>query len=288
MHSKNRFLASTKNANPNQPMTIDAVRAAAPSAFATEKHASRSERFAYIATAVVIDAMMKEGFQPFAATQGKSRIEGKENFTKHLIRFRHPSATMTKTGAVPEVVLLNAHDGTSSYKLFGGAFRIICTNGLIAADSTIGEIKIPHVGQIVEQVVEKSFQIIDQTRSIGERIEEWNQLQLTNGEQTILAESAREMRFANAEGTITTHVQAAQLLNVRRAEDRGNDLWTVFNRVQENVMRGGIEGETTDRNGRNVHRSSRPINGIDDNVKLNRALWLLTERMAELKRGVAA
>jgi hypothetical protein len=287
---KDRFLASTKGAeNRNHPMTIDAIRAAAPSAFAETKHDSRSDRFTYIPTAAVIDGLMKEGYQPFAAVQGRSRIEGKENFTKHLIRFRHPDAvTQMVRDSVPEIVVMNAHDGTSSYKLFGGVFRIVCTNGMIVSDSTIGSITIPHKGDIVQQVVVKSFEIIDQTKAITGRIDEWSQLQLTNGEQNALAESAHAMRFADAEGKITTPITPTQLLNVRREEDRRADLWTVFNRVQENVMRGGIEGVATDRNGRQVHRSTRGINGIDENVKLNRALWLLSERMAELKRGVAA
>jgi hypothetical protein len=272
----------------NQPMTIDAVRAAAPSAFAVQKHDSRSERYTYIPTAAVIEGLMREGYQPFAAVQGRSRVEGKENFTKHLIRFRHPNAAQIVRDSVPEVVVMNSHDGTSSYKLFGGVFRIICTNGMIVADSTIGAITIPHKGNIVEQVVMKSFEIIDQTKAITGRIDDWSQLQLTNGERDALAESAHAMRFADNEGKITTPITPAQLLTVRREEDRRADLWTVFNRVQENVMRGGIEGVATDRNGRQVHRSTRGINGIDENVKLNRALWLLSERMAELKRGVAA
>jgi len=64
----------------------------------------------------------------------------------------------------------------------------------------------------------------------------------------------------------------------RRFEDRGNDLWTTFNRIQENLMRGGLSGHN--RNGRRL--TTRPIAGVSENVRLNRALWTLTERMAQL------
>ncbi|MBN3807442.1 DUF945 domain-containing protein, partial [Paraburkholderia sp. Ac-20336] len=70
-----------------------------------------------------------------------------------------------------------------------------------------------------------------------------------------------------------------QLLAPRRFEDRRDDLWTVFNRVQENLTKGGLHGRS--RTGRAM--STRPITGIDENVKLNRALWMLAEAMRQMK-----
>ncbi|MFM9755269.1 DUF932 domain-containing protein, partial [Streptomyces turgidiscabies] len=61
--------------------------------------------------------------------------------------------------------------------------------------------------------------------------------------------------------------------------DRKNDLWAVFNRVQENLVKGGLNGRTA--NGRN--QRTRPVQGIDQNLRLNRALWLLAEGMRQLK-----
>jgi len=262
-------------------LTLDAVRAIAPSAFATTAHESRSDRYTYIPTSTVIEAMMREGFQPFKAAQGNSRIEGKREYTKHMIRFRHQSAIEVKVGdSVPEVVLINSHDGTSAYKLIAGIFRLVCSNGLVVAESTTGSLNIAHKGDVVANVIEGSFQIVDESRKALGVTENWSRLQLTSGEQQAFAEAAHVVRFADSEGKVETPITAAQLLRPRRSEDTNSDLWRTFNRVQENVVRGGIHGyDSTAR--RRV--STREVKGIDQDVKLNRALWTLAERMAELK-----
>lgn len=289
-----------------QPLTLDALRHYAPSAFATEAHESRSARYTYIPTSEVITALMREGFQPFKATQSRSRIEGKSEFTKHMIRFRHPDsfAAIQRVGdSVPEVVLINSHDGTSAYKLSAGLFRLVCSNGLMVADSTVEMLSVQHKGNIVDQVIAASFQIVGQSEKALAEADKWQQLALTAGEQGAFADAARELRFSDAEGTIATPITAAQLLQPRRSEDangpvdwRGartdqgpkQDLWHTLNVVQENVIRGGLHGlqRTTDeRTGRRTVRrvTTREVKGIDQDVKLNRALWMLAERMAELK-----
>ena len=288
------------------PLTLDALRHFAPSAFATEAHESRSVRYTYIPTSEVIAGLMREGFQPFKATQSRSRIEGKYEFTKHMIRFRHPDsfAAIQRVGdSVPEVVLVNSHDGTSAYKLSAGLFRLVCSNGLMVADSTVGMLSIMHKGNIVDQVIEGSFEIVAQSEKALAKSDEWGRLALTAGEQGAFADVARELRFADAEGTIQTPITATQLLRPRRTEDangpvdwRGNraaqgpkqDLWHTLNVVQENVVKGGLHGfqQSIDKQtGRKTARrvTTREVKGIDQDVKLNRALWMLAERMAELK-----
>ena len=285
-----RFGGHSNLSNGNTALTMDQLRSAVPSAFALDKHDSRSQRYTYIPTVNVIEGLMGEGFQPFKAIQGKSRVEGKQEFTKHLIRFRHQSQTLATVGdSAPEVILINSHDGTSSYKLIAGIFRMVCSNGLIVADSTVGSLSVPHKGDIVSQVIEGSFEIIGNSNRALETTREWQNLQLTAGEQNAFAEAAHELRFADAEGEVTTPIQAAQLLNPRRNADNGNDLWRTFNRVQENVIRGGLHGMGRDANNRLRRVTTREVRGIDQDVKLNRAMWMLTEKMAELKGvGVAA
>ena len=165
-------------------------------------------------------------------------------------------------------------------------FRIVCSNGLVVAESTVGSLAVPHKGNIVDRVIEGSFEIIDNSRKALEATKVWGQLQLTNGEQAAFAEAAHELRFADSEGEINTPIQAPQLLRARRSDDSGNDLWRTFNRVQENVIKGGLHGIGRDAENRVRRVTTREVKGIDQDVKLNRALWVLTEKMAELK-GVA-
>ena len=235
---------------------------------------------------------MGEGFQPFKAVQGGSRIEGKAEFTKHMIRFRHADSINVAGGNVPEVVLINSHDGTSSYKLLSGIFRIVCTNGLVVCERNMGELTVPHKGDIVRQVIEGSFQIIDDSRKALGTIDAWQGLALSAGEQDAFAEAAHTLRFSDSEGKVDTPITASQLLTPRRTADRAEngsswsrpapDLYRTLNVVQENSIKGGLSAFRRD--GLNTRRvTTREVRGIDQDVKLNRALWQLAERMAELK-----
>lgn len=297
------FASRTNSRNIPAPLTASQLRSIVPSAYATDKHESRSNRFTYIPTSEVIDGLIANGFQPYQAMQGGSRIEGKREFTKHLIRFRQIGAQVSKVGdTLPEVVLVNAHDGTSSYKLMAALFRLVCMNGLMISDQTFGELTVPHKGNIVHNVIEGSFEIIGQAKKAIARVEDWSHLALTAGEQDAFADAAHTLRFADAEGKTETPITAAQLLAPRRLEDMREgaarygerrpapDLYRTLNVVQENVIRGGLSGFARNAETRRTRRvTTREINGIDQNVRLNRALWQLAERMAELKgaRAVA-
>jgi len=106
----------------------------APSVFAEGAHESRSARYAHIPTVDVLRGLAREGFKPFFAVQGKCRTEGKENFTKHMLRFRHEDQIARSGADVNEVILINSHDGTSSYQMLAGCFRFVCSNGLVCGN----------------------------------------------------------------------------------------------------------------------------------------------------------
>ena len=108
-----RFANSTRVLRSQTPLDEEEMRAAAPSIFAAGKHASRSERYTYIPTIEVLRGLKKEGFEPFMVAQGKSRIEGKTEFTKHMVRMRHAGQVSTRAEA-NEIILINSHDGASS------------------------------------------------------------------------------------------------------------------------------------------------------------------------------
>jgi hypothetical protein len=96
-----RFAPSTHVLYSDTPLSEDQMRRAAPSIFAVGKHASRSERYTYIPTIEVLRGLSREGFRPFMVAQGTSRIEGKTEYTKHMIRIYVPSRTMSRTTASP-------------------------------------------------------------------------------------------------------------------------------------------------------------------------------------------
>lgn len=88
----------------------------------------------------------------------------------------------------------------------------------------------------------------------------------------------------------TTTVAPRALLKARRDADEGSDLWTTFNRVQENAIRGGLDDHRPARFDQERQRQvparslrTRPVKSIDGDVKLNKALWTLAEELAKAK-----
>ncbi len=259
----------------NEPLTDEQIARYAPSVLATEAHESRGERYAFIPTIEVLNGLRAEGFQPFEVRQTRCRDAGKREHTKHLVRLRHPDAISTQ-GETPEIVLLNSHDGTSSYQLLAGFFRFVCSNGLIAGD-VCNDIRVRHSGNVVGDVIEGSFRVLDNVKQISDRIETYRAITLDDNEQLAFAEAAQQLRWGDS---APLH-EAGQVIRPRRFEDRQNNLWSVFNRAQENLIKGGLSGRSA--SGRRTR--TREVGGVTENVKLNRALWTLADHLAKFKTG---
>lgn len=259
-----------------RPLTNDELMHVVPSIFSEDKHDSRSERYTYIPTITVLETLREEGFLPFFACQTRTRDKGKRAHTKHMMRLRRSGQIAGKE--VPEIILLNSHDGSSSYQMIPGMFRFVCTNGMICGQ-TFGEIRVPHKGDVVEQVIEGAYEVLGIFDEITESREIMKDTALTREEQEIFAQTALGWRYdENSEGK---HIPLApsDLLNVRRNEDKSNDLWTTYQRVQENMTKGGLLGKTA----QGKRQRTRAVTGIDGDVKLNRALWGMAEMMQKLK-----
>lgn len=288
MHTINATYNPHARFDTGRGMTEDEIRAVAPSVFATTAHESRSDRFAPIPTIEVVRGLRNEGFEVVGAKQSLTRVEGKAPFTKHLLRIRKmdSDASYAVGDTVAEMLLKNANDGTSVYDLFAGLFRIACLNSMVAALGTIDTVKIRHTGKdVIGKVIEGTFNVIENAKLALAAPEQWSQVKLDREESLALAEGARMIRFGDAEGNIDSPITAAQLLTARREQDADRtNLWTNFNVLQENVIRGGLRGVRVDaETGRRRRTSTRGVNGIDQDVRLNRALWTLANRMAEMK-----
>lgn len=260
----------------DSPLSDDQIRRVAPSIFADGKHESRSERYTYIPTIDVLRGLRNEGFQPFMVCQTRVRDQGKREFTKHMLRLRH--AGQINGDEANEIVMLNSHDGSSSYQMLAGVLRFVCQNGMVAGEN-VRDIRVPHKGNIVQNVINGAFDVLDGFDLIREQKDGMRAVELNRDEQQAFARSALALRYDPTDAEAPAPVTDSQLLAPRRFEDRRDDLWTVFNRVQENLTKGGLHGRS--RTGRSM--STRPITGIDQNVKLNRALWMLADAMRQMK-----
>jgi hypothetical protein len=142
---------------------------------------------------------------------------------------------------------------------------------------TLNDIRVPHKGNIVDNVIEGAFRVVEDFGRINDQVDSMKSLALNVGEQEAFAHAALSLKYDPELGAAP--ITERQILEPKRREDVGDDLWRTFNRVQERMLQGGVHGRTA--NGRRM--TTRAVTGIDSDIRLNRALWLLAEQMKKLK-----
>ncbi|MGH8115199.1 MAG: DUF932 domain-containing protein [Rhodanobacteraceae bacterium] len=274
MQLASRFASRSPVLRSDHPLSDDQIRAVAPSIFADAPHESRSQRYSYIPTATVLDKLRGEGFEPFMVTQTRVRQDDRRDYTKHMLRLRH--ASQINGREANEIILLNSHDGTSSYQMLAGMFRFVCKNGLVCGD-TVADVRVPHKGDVAAQVIEGAYEVLHGFDRAQQSRDAMQAVTLDDGESEVFARAALALKYddPNKPAPITE----TQVLVPHRYDDNGRDLWSTFNRLQENLLRGGLHGRSA--NGRRL--TTRPVQGIDQDLRLNRALWLLADGLRQLK-----
>ena len=260
------------------------IRKVAPSAFAETPAADRSDRYAFIKTIDIIHGMEQQGFQVVRAVEARTRVEERRGFTKHMIVFRHRDhmgyAPMRALRRMPEIILINSHDGSSSYQLHAGLIETICSNGLIVADELFATVRVQHTGRILDAVLDGADHVMHSLPGILGTAEQWSSLALTQPLRLAFADAAAYLRWEEAQRPVTPE----QLLTPHRHDDTQPNLWKTFNVVQENILRGGLKG-TSPTSGRQAR--TREVSSVNEHVRTNKALWRLAGEMARLM-GVAS
>jgi|TARA_Y100000780_G_C13642370_1_gene401071 hypothetical protein len=269
-----RFASHSPVLRSDSPLSDDQIRRVAPSIFAEAPHESRSQRYAYIPTSQVLAELRKEGFRPFMVTQTRVRNDDRRDYTKHMLRLRH--ASQINGREANEIILLNSHDGTSSYQMLAGMFRFVCSNGLVCGD-TVADVRVPHKGDVAGQVIEGAYEVLSGFECVKQSRDAMRAITLDDGEAEVFARAALALKYDTTDKPAP--ITESQILMPRRFDDRRPDLWSVFNRTQENLTKGGLSGRSA--NGR--RQRTRAVQGIDSDVRLNRALWLLADGLRQLK-----
>ncbi len=267
-------------------LNLETLKHYAPSIFTTESAEGTSNKYKFISTIEVVNGLIGEGFMPVSAMQSCTRLAHKRLYTKHMLRFRHVDSVPTVGGGLfPEIVLINSHDGLSSYKLMAGLYRMVCSNGLVVGD-TFKEVRVRHQGDVVGNVIEGTYEVVKEANRALSHADTMSGIQLTNAEKSIFADAVHQIRFDGDDSITSGVIKPEQFLRPRRYAEAGkNDLFSVMNIVQENVIRGGLRGVGRDETGRLKRVTTRHIKSIDQNNSLNRAIWTLAEKMKELKAG---
>jgi hypothetical protein len=252
-------------------LTESQLRAACPAVFAKAPAAKLSERYRFVNTWDLVKPLIDEGFVVTQVQQKRPRpgMENTMETTRHLLRLRHTTAPMIVGEAFPELVLVNGHAGQTRFSMYAGIFRLICSNGMVIGNAT-DALNTRHTGNLAE-IMAEAQRVIKSAQEKARTVEAWLKLQLNKSQRFDFAKAAMQLAF----GSDSTF-DPALLLAPRRELDKATDLWHVFNVVQENVMRGGIEYQTASQ-----HRAqTRGFTNVHRGVEFNAALWETAEEFA--------
>lgn len=245
----------------------------------TQPHEKTSSKYSLIPTSRALTVLQDHGWMPAKVNEARIRKESNRGFQSHMVRLRQPKDMNANinSGEFPEIVLINSHMGSASFQIMLGFFRLVCSNGAIAGEN-VESYRIRHVGFTEEKFENALSRLISQAPKVIESVNSFKSIELTSNEQKIYAQSAIEL--VRGEDNKFS-IDPSMLVAPRRSEDRAPSLWNTFNIVQEKFIRGGLR--VTRQDGRRT--TMRAVKSIDKDVAINRALWTLTEKMAQLKTG---
>jgi hypothetical protein len=285
---------SGRNTNLEQGNRFDYTQL--ESVMATSSHHRTSDKYNFVPTVKLIELLEKNGWFVSSGRETNAR-EGRKGYQKHMLRFRKKDdvgRALKLDEVIPEILLTNAHDGGAAFKMMSALWRCWCSNGCVTADSTVADHRILHKGYTEDKVMDAVYHIVEDTPKVIESVNRFQNISLTESEQRVFGESALQVLYPEDDKFLKFHMQESvnRLIKPQRSQDKDSNLWNTYNVVQEKFLKGGrfmVEKADVEWNTDNPHwaraKKTKEIKAIDKDVKLNRALWTLTEKMAELKNA---
>jgi hypothetical protein len=246
----------------NSDFTVSAVHQ-------TVKHFSVSDRYNFVSTQQVVEHFERLGWGVSRYSQSRVRHANKEGFQYHRVEMRPIGRTLNVGDSELRLIISNAHCGTHAVRVFFGLYRKVCSNGLIIADSTFEGLRLRHTAKNIDEQLQ---QMIDKITIAAERL---NEIVLTMSGKTLTEEQADSLaKKMLAERFTEEQISACPRMirdvqAIRRIEDAGMDLWSVYNRIQENLTKGFMSSDWADGKGRKL----RAVTSALKDTNMNVGLW---------------
>lgn len=231
-----------------------------------------TEKYMFIDTRKVVQDMLDLGYQVAEFRRPKARTQA-GMYSVHEIDFRRPQDLKKATHEAPRVIFMNSYDGSKRAQFIAGLIRFACSNGLVIGDM-IQHQKFLHLGDHADELLDGLKVIAEDTAKAFDAIEGYRGINPDQATMRKMAEAALELRFPDEETRPVADL--GDLLQIRREEDLRPDLWTRWNVLQENILRGGVPM----RNNRGQVRLSGPVGNIERSNELNQGLWNLLDEFA--------
>lgn len=238
--------------------------------------------YGFINTGDIVSRFERQGWMLHTAKQARVNSVERSGYQKHLLTFRNDNFKRIEglsngNESIPELIVENSHDGTSALRLFFGVFRIACLNGIIAGQS-LSHLRVIHSGRQVKNIDCAVENMTDSIPNLIEKVGSFGKIMLDNTQKIELAQNMAQVRLAHTPNV--SFIDSAFNLRPRRLSDTSSDLFSVFNVVQEKVLRGGLAFRQTNGMGGNDWKKTRAISSVTQSVRLNRELWDCADAMA--------
>lgn len=254
------------------------IKKACPLAYATLPTNDKvSEKYVLANTSTVISDMEKLGWKVVEAKQRKNHKDSSGRFSYHMVVFQNPQLKITKevngvenVDCYPRIILTNSHDGLNCFKFMVGLFRLVCSNGLVIAGEQMVDLKIRHIYYNFEELRDVVKQAIDMVAGRISRMTKATEVILTEDQKKELARKALCIRKnISLEELKVDDETLIDVLTPQRKEDEGDNLWNVFNVLQEKIIKGGyMEAPEEGKKARKVRKVTSFVKDLEINSKL--------------------
>ena len=257
-------------------LSNEQIKEAAPTVFTETPAANVSKHYTHIPTVQVVEDMKKLGWGVVNAQQVKARKNTTKGFQKHLLTFRNPDVVINgKDGdtVFPQILLTNSHDGKNAFTFTAGLFRLVCSNGLVIADQKFEDVKMRHMGYTFEDLQVQIKEMVERLPLTVESMNRMKAIELTTKQMKDLAQKSLTTRFTEDQLKVAK-INLDEIINPVRDEDKGNDLWSVFNVIQEKI----ITGDFTYLSGAKS-RKAREVKNFKQDMDINKKLFAMANEL---------
>lgn len=240
-------------------ISLNSLRERVPAIFTKTPSPKVSDRYSFADSEYYLQKFIDADWFIHSARQ-----VSKSEYAPHQVILRNNDIA-TVGDLLPQLIFTNSHNGIKKMTIDTGIYRLVCSNGLVVPTSITQSLSIKHIdlGDSTTDTIVNSF--YEKIPIIMNNIDRMRNKILTNDEIDNFTYNALQIRFINAVG-----ININDVVKPSRIEDYSDDLWTVFNVVQEKLIRGGIQLPSK--------RHSRPINNFVNDNDINTKLWQLAEQ----------
>ena len=257
-------------------LSNEQIREVAPTVFAEKPADNVSKHYTHIPTAQVLEDMKKLGWGVVDAQQVKARKNTTKGFQKHLVTFRNPDVVINGADGdtvFPQILLTNSHDGKNAFTFTAGLFRLVCSNGLVIADEKFNDVKMRHMGYTFEDLQVQIKDMVEQLPLTVESMNKMKAVELNVKQMKALAEKSLTTRFTKEQLKVVK-INLDEIINPVRDEDKGNDLWSVFNVIQEKIITGDFSYLSGAKS-----RKAREVKNFKQDMDINKKLFAFASEL---------